>query len=371
LLGYNTGLVLPDLLKYLSVSCKEFRIPSTISKDSKITIAQAYRLMVLARAGKPDFASMNYLFKQEGLNYLSKWYLAIAYSYAGKKSIGSELLAGKNEIIDYPASGFTYGSQLRDYAVLLQAYDQTGMTKKAANLLKEMINIYQSRDWWSTQTTSWFFMTIANRIDKTNSPMKIRLKMDENSMELKSEKPLYSFELSEKEMADRNFNVKNEGASELFVSYISQGKPVMGGEGENAQSKLNMQVEYLDTEGNILNIDRLKMGTEFKARIRISKSGLIQNVGDLALNQIIPSGWEILNWRMDGSENLNAALDYQDIRDDRVYSFFNLRSQEVVIEIPLHASYPGNYYLPQMFAEAMYDNSIYANIPGKWVEVVR
>ncbi|MFN8396504.1 MAG: hypothetical protein U0176_17905 [Bacteroidia bacterium] len=38
--------------------------------------------------------------------------------------------------------------------------------------------------------------------------------------------------------------------------------------------------------------------------------------------------------------------------------------------ILLNASYLGKFYLPTVYVEAMYDNSISARIPGEWVTVV-
>jgi uncharacterized protein YfaS (alpha-2-macroglobulin family) len=63
---------------------------------------------------------------------------------------------------------------------------------------------------------------------------------------------------------------------------------------------------------------------------------------------------------------------YQDIRDDRVYTYFNLKNGEVrTFKIVLTASYAGNYYLPAITCEAMYDHSIYARTSGQVVDVVK
>jgi hypothetical protein len=35
----------------------------------------------------------------------------------------------------------------------------------------------------------------------------------------------------------------------------------------------------------------------------------------------------------------------------------------------LNAAYPGKYFLPGTYCEAMYDNTINAGVSGKWVEV--
>ena len=38
--------------------------------------------------------------------------------------------------------------------------------------------------------------------------------------------------------------------------------------------------------------------------------------------------------------------------------------------IQLNATYQGKFYLPTVESEAMYDNTINARQPGKWVEVI-
>jgi uncharacterized protein YfaS (alpha-2-macroglobulin family) len=96
---------------------------------------------------------------------------------------------------------------------------------------------------------------------------------------------------------------------------------------------------------------------------------------DLAVSMLFPSGWEILNARMDNIKS--AALkadepDYQDIRDDRVYLYFNLaKGQTKTFKVLLQAAYLGKYYLPSIQCEAMYDNSIRAYSKGYWVDVVK
>ena len=93
----------------------------------------------------------------------------------------------------------------------------------------------------------------------------------------------------------------------------------------------------------------------------------------MALSQIFPSGWEILNSRMDNTDNSakSSVPRYQDIRDDRVYTYYTLRASETkTFRIYLNASYYGTFYLPAVYTEAMYDASISARIAGKWVNVV-
>jgi hypothetical protein len=66
----------------------------------------------------------------------------------------------------------------------------------------------------------------------------------------------------------------------------------------------------------------------------------------------------------------NAAFDYQNIRDDRVYTFFSLRKgQEKTFTVLANASYTGKFYLPMIYAEAMYDASVSAVVAGKWITI--
>lgn len=92
---------------------------------------------------------------------------------------------------------------------------------------------------------------------------------------------------------------------------------------------------------------------------------------NLALTHIIPSGWEIYNERMvapetesgaaDGSGKSVSKYNYLDIRDDRVLTYFNLRRGETkVFTVRLQATYAGNFILPAVQCEAMYDVNVQA-----------
>jgi uncharacterized protein YfaS (alpha-2-macroglobulin family) len=66
----------------------------------------------------------------------------------------------------------------------------------------------------------------------------------------------------------------------------------------------------------------------------------------------------------------NSEFDYQDIRDDRVYTFFSLRKgQEKTFTVLANASYTGKFYLPMIYAEAMYDASVNAIVAGRWITI--
>src|ERR1041385_4102048 len=130
----------------------------------------------------------------------------------------------------------------------------------------------------------------------------------------------------------------------------------------------------MDMDGNALDPTRLEQGTQFVASVSVSNPGLRGYYNNLAINQIFPSGWEINNLRFDEAESRLSGdkPTYQDIRDDRVYTYFDLSSnQRKTFRVLLTATYGGVYYLPGVSCEAMYDKNIYARTKGKQGEVVR
>jgi len=110
---------------------------------------------------------------------------------------------------------------------------------------------------------------------------------------------------------------------------------------------------------------------DFTCEVTVSNPGIRGELKELALTQIFPAGWEIQNTRFEGTENVSGStFDYQDIRDDRVITYFSLKPNERrSFTIRLTATYSGRYYMPGPHCEAMYDNAISAGEKGGWVTV--
>ena len=134
-----------------------------------------------------------------------------------------------------------------------------------------------------------------------------------------------------------------------------------------------MDIRYADLNGTPMSIDDIRQGTDFIAVAAISNISGTSDYINLALTHIIPSGWEIYNERMLVADTENAAsatssprnsiskYSYQDIRDDRVLTYFNLRRGETkVFTVRLQATYAGNFILPAIQCEAMYDATVQA-----------
>jgi alpha-2-macroglobulin len=183
--------------------------------------------------------------------------------------------------------------------------------------------------------------------------------------------------------------VENTAKRRLFVTLATRGVPGSGSDTAGAAG-LALQVDYKDEEGRELDVARLPQGSDLIARLVVTNK-TANRIDNLALAQLVPAGWEIHNERLEGTEATGqrdesatqprrwwqepsggtASVEHVDIRDDRIYRHFSLKSGErLVITTRLNAAYRGRFYLPSIAVEAMYDAALFAREKGQWVEVV-
>ena len=166
--------------------------------------------------------------------------------------------------------------------------------------------------------------------------------------------------------------ITNTGKTGIHLRRVRSGVPIAGTEKASAHG-LIMQVSYTDMNGATLDPTRIEQGTDFMAVVNVVHPGVVDNYQQLALSQVFPSGWEIRNNRLEGSEGAAQPSHhtYQDVRDDRVLTYFDLwRGNSATFRVMLNAAYTGRYFLPGAVCEAMYDHTVNARSTGRWVEVV-
>lgn len=342
-------------------------------------LTQSYRLYLLALAKSPDLGAMNRLKEFKYLSPEAKWRLAAAYQLAGQQKTAATLINGLPTTFQHRKSpGVTYGSDLRDQAMVLEALTIMGKRSEAATVLKEVSANLATDNWYSTQTTAYSLLAIAAYCGVNTNAEKILALLNVNGKNVNINSKAYISQVdADPAAANKKISITNKGANELFVKLIVQGKPLTGESVKviNNPDVLSMQVSYLTLDGKaITNIETMKQGTDFVAKVSVRNPGIRGRYNNMTLSQIFPGGWEILNTRMLDNEGSfkPSPYTYQDIRDDRVYTHFDIREGETLTYyVVLNAAYLGKYFLPGTYCEAMYDNTISAGTSGKWVEVVK
>lgn len=340
-------------------------------------LAQAYRLFTLALARVPELGAMNRLRETRNLSAEARWRLAAAYQLAGYAPTARELVSGlplSFETRNTP--GITYGSALRDEAMVLETLTLMGEQQKATTVMHTVAGQLARDAWYSTQSTAFALVAMARYCGRNPSGNRIQARVVAGGQvsEVKSTAAYYPVKLNVQSGAVP-LQVVNQGAAVLYARLISRGQPLMGDSLPviNDPSKLSLSVSYISRDGSPVNISRLSQGTDFIAKVVITNTGKRGRYTQMALTQVFPGGWEILNARMTGEGAFKSSpATWQDIRDDRVYTYFDIDQQQTLtFYLQLNAAYTGRYFLPGVYASAMYDNSLTAGANGRWVEVVR
>ena len=323
--------------------------------DNPLTLA--YAQYVLALAGTPDRGAMNRLRErsaQAGSD--ARWLLAAAYALDGNRKVAEELTAQTAGTAAPKADPYdgTYNSPERQMAIVLMTQTLLGQREAAFRTTLKMSDILKKDKWLSTQSTAWMLNTLANFASTGQTGIDARIGREP----IRSAKSIASMPLT------APTEVKNTGTGSLHL-VVSQSYTPGKGEEAEAASSLKIDVRYRDMNGAPLDPRSVAVSTDFYAVVTVTNTSGYERYADLALTHIVPAGWEIT------SERDLSTVTYQDIRDDRVLSYFDLRSGESKeIPIKLTATYKGRYYLPSVCCEAMYDNSVRALRKGEWVEVV-
>ena len=340
-------------------------------------LIQAYRLYSLALVGDPELGAMNRLREQAPLPATAAWMLAAAYAKTGQPEAGKELINHlSTKVKPYQEMAYSYGSDLRDKAIILETMLLFNDRTKAFELVKEISQALSNPNYWmSTQSLAWCLKSVgAFAAGEARGELKFTYHYNGKEVAASTELTMAQVALPIEGVKSGNLKVVSASKGALFVRVISEGVPARGQEEEESKN-LSLSVAYADSKGNTIDVDRLEQGTEFMATVTVSNPGMRGTYKNLALSQIFPSGWEINNLRLTGDEGARLMGDvptYQDIRDDRVYSYFDLgASQRRTFKVLLTASYAGSYYLPAVSCEAMYDNGVYARKKGRVVEVVK
>ncbi len=378
---------------------------------------QIYRLFVLALAGEPETGAMN-LMKEINLNYLDdteRWMMAVCYKAAGMKETAENIALTAGVLVDdYTELSGTFGCVTRDKAMILISLVEMDMESKAVELYGNLVDEINSDEWFSTQTSGFVMLAIGKFMDKYPQYFRTDVKyggtitIDDNE----------TVELITKELSGvkqitagpgtkvRFTSIDGAGSDNIFVTLnwdgiSSQHPTVREGKG------LLIERYWLDESGQPMENDpktvigkifknsdsgirSVKQGDIFRLKIKVTKTSASE-LKNMALVQILPSGWEIENKRLNddnaystastkrsygyssGSYNYSQHIRYTDIRDDRVMWFYDMDKnvKEMVFEIDLRAVTTGKFYMPETLTESMYSREYYFIDPGMSVEVVK
>lgn len=321
---------------------------------------QAYQLYTLALAQNSDMGAMNRLRETSALSPTAKWCLAGAYAVSGMVSVAQDLAFNQPTQVQEYWGGVTYGSALRDEALILEAMLWMGKKELAFTQAQRISERLVNEEIFNTQSTAMALMALARLSEESSGVMKFSYQHAGDTETLNSAKTVVGKSLKVYENQG-DVVVKNQGDGTLYAALVSRAQPLRD-QLPAVSNHLKIDVVYTDLNGNEIDVKSLPKSTDFYAYIKVTNSNPAEDFADLALTYIVPSGWEIYNENLFFERgDLENGFDNQDIRDDRVMTYFGLqRGKSKIIKVRLQATYAGEFIQPAIACESMSNPGVHA-----------
>lgn len=354
------------LLRYLQ---EGYLIDSdyTQAPESTRFAVQAYAGFVLARDKNAPLGALRSLFerRQDARSGLPLVHLALALQWMGDVPKAEQALhAGLNVQRSDELYMADYGSDLRDQAqilALLQEYDLAESEQvKRMFALADRLN---SRSWLSTQERNALFMAARAQLRTADSNWQAELQSSGQSIPLSAD---HSLQLLDEPQLRAGLNLTTTSSKDLYQrlqlsGYPSQA-PAAGGH------VLSIERQYLDTKGQLLNINTLRSGDLVVVHLAVRAT---ETVPDALVVDLLPAGLELENQNLaQSSASLtqasralrewqeamqNADIVHQEYRDDRYVAALAVPQGQVRHLLYLaRAVTPGRYVVPPAQVESMY-----------------
>ena len=368
--------VLNKWKRFQRAAAQNWRMPQEASNWQiwQSELQQAFRLYTLALAGAPEYGAMNRMKEQPGLSIQAKWRLAAAYALTGKMKPAGELVYNaETTVIPYSSMNLIYGSSDRDEAMILETLILMKRDRDALQQAKKVSQNLAQENWFSTQSTAFALMAMGRLAEQLSGTLDFTWNWNgKQQPAVKSAKAVFEKEIATSPKSG-TVSVKNQGKGALSVDLITRTQ-LLNDTLPAIADNIRLDVKYTDMAGSPISVEDIRQGTDFMSAVTLSNISGTSDYSNLALTHIIPSGWEIYNERMIvpevSSSSTNEAnvpessagkYTYKDIRDDRVLTYFDLRRGESkTFTVRLQATYAGNFILPAIQCEAMYDAAVQA-----------
>jgi len=364
----KSGYLIPSEMKFKLKKYQRNQSLSWVTGSERSALIQAYRLYTLALYGAPELGAMNQLREEIDLPSTARLRLAVCYELAGQPEAAAQLLEkSKLSVSSYHEMSNTFGSTIRDKAMILESLCILKKFNDTKIFADDISNELNSSNDLSTHTIAYALISLAKytRVTEKDIPMHVSYQWKQEAINIDSTLPVLQRILSPGNTKEGILEITNKNAFDIYVRVIMEGVPDTGKE-TDTQNNMEIAVQYTNLKGKPIDLTYLSQGDDIIAEISVTNTGKSGKYEGVALTHLIPSGWEILHTN-NAKMNMEKNYDYQDIRDDRIYTYFSIQQNKTkTFKMLLNAGYLGKYYIPMIHAEAMYDPTINARIRGMW-----
>lgn len=356
-----TGLIagLKQQAKQISITQK------SVTNENRYKVQQAvYACYVLAAAGEPEKSVMHF-FKNNLLSNLtdySQFQLAGAFALSGDLETALSMLP-----ISVPLqnggnrqSGNNFNSPIRSQAIILDVLAEVNENHPSIPMLVSNLSKAASKRkrWGTTQENAYAFLALGKIMKKKmdgNYTGKITIN-DTHLADFDSTTTTVQF--ADKNWDGAHVKISIEGTGSCYYYWSAFGI--------RRDSYIEEYDRDLEVRRRYLNQDGIPYDNEFQhgdlVIAEITVKSLNWNLENVVVVDMLPAGFEIENARLASRAGIpwlktqDFKPDYVDIRDDRLIFFGAFpRQRERKFHYALRAVTRGEFTLPPVTAEAMYD----------------
>lgn len=314
------------------------------SEDTFSLSQKAYGAYVMALSGQAPLGWMEWLSEKVGeMDEAGRSFLAGAYGLAGKKDVAMALFGKAVTVGKDP-----YRSPLRDQAIRLLALEALAPGGPDQALLANEMARSINAGPLSTQEAGFAVLGLAGYLSKVDiKPFSAVLSDGERSISLST-----GDELALSSDIHLPWSLKNQGPGEVLWSRTISGVPMEPQPEEDQGIKVRRVLT--DREGNELDLSKpLELGQEITVKIDIVPTGPVSN---LVVVDVLPGCFEVWNPALEpGEESIGAR---REVRFDRVLFFPDMVDGQVSLGYRCRVTSRGEFALPPVSVEAMYNPGI-------------
>lgn len=370
-------------------------LDQAVRDEGEHRYAEAYTQYVLARAGRGRQARIEELLAaypttgNVGEAAEQIYTLKAALWLSGDRRWEADLRhPDVSALTDQRIDSWSWYSDRRRRAfmlnVMVDLFGRDPDTQTLANVVADSLRGHSS-DWYTTQEVSWGVAGLGKWLKEAASefsppelllggkPVAATIASEDTS-----ERSWSIYRASEYERAE--IRIASKGKGDLFLLVGSEGirlksTPRLGGDGLRVERKwLRSDGLPMEAAGN--DGTPLELGELLYSVVTLTNT-TSERVSNIALVDRFAAGWEIENPRLGGDQvpeflqtGTEWSADHMDLRDDRVEVFGALGPNETVTwACALRAVTAGEFTVPPVEAEAMYDPRVWARAPGQKVRI--
>jgi len=323
-----------------------------------------YGLFVLARSGENVLSRINAVYDRQ-LSMLKpheKARLAVAFFESGQREIAQKILTSLGDYSPYTRiyryTGGNFASSVRDLAIILDAWSTVDPKSPQVTQLAELLTTQARNGYWGTTQENAYALLALGKAYRNQDNVKIDVTLGNGTKKQVDGAML----LQTPELLSGEVRIEVSGEGQAVYTWEAVGidkAPTSLQEDKG----IKVRRRYLNKEGKVQKLDEIRQGDLVVVELKMQ--ALDKPLDNIVVTDLLPMGLEIENFRLSTSASLpwvrsDIKPDHVDMRDDRINIFVGLPVQEKTYYYTTRAVTTGQFAVPAVRGEAMYDPEIYS-----------